>query len=290
MVPEWLVNVGGEALVVLEQSVSVELLQRVGVAAAVMLLGWVIAKVATGMLTRMLRRRVDAQGAMIARLLVYYGVMVVFGLAALQQLGVELSVLVGAAGVLTVAIGFAAQTSAANVISGLFLLGEQPFVIGDIIQVSGQTGEVVSIDLMSVKLRTFANLLVRVPNETLLKSEITNLTHFPIRRFDLQVRIRFGVDLTRARAVLKEVADAHPLSLDEPAPLILFVEFGESGAQVQFSVWAATPSYLDLANSIPDRVREAFEAEGIPFGVPERILHVASGAPVTAEQTAGTIR
>ena len=82
-----------------------------------------------------------------------------------------------AAGLLTVALGFAAQTSASNLISGLFLLGERPFVVGDVIRLaSGITGEVVGIDLLSVKIRTFDNLLVRVPNETLLKSELTNLT------------------------------------------------------------------------------------------------------------------
>src|SRR5690554_2408270 len=84
----------------------------------------------------------------------FYLVFLLFAVAALREAGFSLDVVLGAAGILTVAIGFASQTSASNIISGLFVVMEKPFEIGDTIEVDATIGEVVAIDLLSVKLRT----------------------------------------------------------------------------------------------------------------------------------------
>ena len=141
---------------------------------------------------------------------------------AMRELGFSLAVIMGAAGVLTVALGFASQTTASNLISGLFLIGERSFEIGDLIRVGTTTGEVLSIDALSVKLRTFDNLFVRIPNESLIKSEVTTLTRFPIRRLDLLLGVAYKEDIGRVQKVLTEVADRNPLCLDEPPPLFIF--------------------------------------------------------------------
>jgi len=218
----------------------------------------------------------DAQRAMILRRGAFYGIAGLFTASALMELGFDLSVLLGAAGILTVAIGFASQTSASNVISGLFLLGERPFAVGDIIRVNGTTGEVLSVDLLSVKLRTFDNLFVRIPNETMIKSEVTNLRRFPIRRVDLQIGVAYKEDLQAVRQVLMEVADRNPLCLEEPAPLIIFQGYGDSSINHQFSVWAKTENFLDLRNSIPIEIKEAFDEHGIEIPFPHRTLYTGS--------------
>jgi hypothetical protein len=117
----------------------------------------------------------------------------------MRQLGFDFTVLLGAAGIVTVAIGFASQTSASNLISGLFLVWRRRSGIGDIVTVDGVTGEVLSVDLLSTKLRTFDNLQVRIPNETMVKARITTLNRFPLRRVDLtsaslRVRPRAGAE------------------------------------------------------------------------------------------------
>ncbi len=196
-------------------------------------------------------RHAEASHRMLARRITFWAIVALGLVSAMNQLGFKLSVFLGAAGVLTVALGFASQTSASNLISGLFLIGERPFVVGDVVRVGEVTGEVLSIDLMSVKLRTFDNLFVRVPNETLIKSQIVNLTHFPIRRIDLPIGIAYKEDVGRVRDVLLRVADDNPLCLEEPRPLLMFLGFGDSSQDLQFSIWARRESFLELKTSNP---------------------------------------
>ena len=210
------------------------------------------------------------------RRLVSYGVYVATIVWFLRYVGFDLSVLLGAAGVLTVALGFASQTSASNLISGLFLMGEQPFVVGDIVRVGDTTGEVLSIDLMSVRLRTFDNLHVRIPNETMLKSNVTTLTKFPIRRIDMKVGVAYKEDLERVREICVDVADRNPLCLIEPRPLFVFLGYGDSALNFQFSVWAVRENYLDLLNSIHLELKRRFDEEGIEIPFPHRTLYAGS--------------
>ena len=225
---------------------------------------------------RLVAERLPEQQTQLARRLVYYLTLGLFLVAGLHQLGFQLSVLLGAAGVLSVAVGFASQTSASNLVSGLFLIFEQPFQIGDVIQVSGTTGEVLSIDLLSVKLRTFDNIFVRLPNESLIKSEVRTLTRFPIRRADLQVGVDYSSDLALVRETLLEVADRNPLCLDEPPPLIIFQGFGDSSLNFQFSVWAARENFLPLKNRIQEEIKAAFDERGIEIPFPHRTLYAGS--------------
>ena len=238
--------------------------------------GLVLARIAAAVTTKVTGSHLDAHAGMLARRAVYYLVLVLFLVSALRELGFNLGVLLGAAGILSVAVGFASQTSASNLISGLFLLGERPFAVGDVITVGNTTGEVMSVDLLSVKIRTFDNRFVRIPNETMIKSEVTTLTRFPIRRYDVQLGIAYKEDIARAREVLMTVADRNPLCLEEPKPLFIFLGFGDSALNFQFSVWAARENFLDVRNSIQEEIKLAFDDAGIEIPFPHRTLYAGS--------------
>ena len=240
------------------------------------LLGLLLARILSAGLVRMMAQQADVHQRMLIRRVSFYLIAGLFVASAMTELGFDMGVLLGAAGILTVALGFASQTSASNVISGLFLLGEKAFAVGEFIRVGNTTGEVMSIDLLSVKLRTFDNLYVRVPNENLVKSEITNLTRYPIRRVDLQIGVAYKEDMDHVRSVLMEVADRNPLSLEEPAPLFIYQGYGESALSLQFSIWATRETFLDLKNSIQIDIKNAFDEHGIEIPFPHRSLYTGS--------------
>lgn len=249
--------------------------QILPISKAVMLIvvGLLVARVASRAISKVAESRLETQQVLLLRRFLYYGIVALFLVAALHQLGFNLGVLLGAAGVLSVAIGFASQTSASNLISGLFLIAEKPFSIGDVIQIGSTTGEVLAIDLLSVKLRTFDNKFVRIPNESVIKSEVSTLTKFPIRRADLRIGVAYREDLEKVREVLLEVADRNLLCLDEPKPVFFLQGFGESSVDLQFSVWATGENYLELKNTIQIGIKNAFDEHGIEIPFPQRTMH-----------------
>jgi small-conductance mechanosensitive channel len=193
----------------------------------------------------------------------------------LEVLGFDLGVLLGAAGLVTVALGFAAQTSASNLISGIFLIFEGSFKVGDVIQVAGTVGTVISVDLLSVKVRTFDNLLVRIPNETLVKSELTNLTRYPLRRVDVVVTVPHETDLARVQAALFDAADDDPEFLEQPAPEVRILELNELGVRVQVLAWVATNNVVSGKTKLMAAVKAAFDRAQLRVATPERVVRLA---------------
>ena len=247
--------------------------------------GYLLARMVSRAAGRVLALHLDVHQSTLLRRVLFYGILGLVFASALHQLGFRLGVLLGAAGILTVALGFASQTSASNLISGLFLIAERPFQIGDMVQIGATVGEVLAIDLLSVKLRTRDNLFVRVPNETLVKTEVTNFSRFPIRRFDLQLGVAYKEDVTRVKGVLEAVADANPLCLEEPRPQLFFQQFGNSSVDLQFSVWALRENFMELRNGLPLEVKSAFDKQGIEIPFPHVSLYTGSAtAPFPVSQ------
>jgi small-conductance mechanosensitive channel len=222
-------------------------------------------------------KHLSEQSGMLVRKGVLYTAELILLAVVLNQLGFKLAALLGAAGIVGVAVGFAAQTSVSNIISGLFLISEKPFQVGDVISVGSNTGTVMSVDLLSVKVRTFDNRFIRLPNETIIKTEVTNLTRYPIRRIDLKLGVAYREDVRRVMALLEEIAVQNPLCLDEPRPLVSFQGFGESALELLFGVWCLQADYLELRNSILCEIKERFAAEGIELPFPQRTLYAGGG-------------
>lgn len=242
------------------------------------LVGWILAKLLSNAFVRTMQHRATPHQLLLGRRAIFYLVLMLFAISGFREMGFKLSVLLGAAGVLSVAIGFASQTSASNLISGLFLIGEGPFSIGDFIQVGQTEGEVLSIDLLSVKLRTADNLYVRIPNEQLIKTEVINLTRFPIRRLNLPIGIAYKEDISKVRAALLDVARQNPLCLDEPAPTIIVQGFGASSVDLMFYVWTRKENFLNMRDSIQEAIKRAFDDAGIEIPFNQISVNAGSGS------------
>ena len=187
-------------------------------------------------------------------------------------MGLNLGAILGAAGVAGIAVGFAAQTSLSNIISGFFMIGERPFELGDIIEVDGIAGTVDTIGLLALTLRTFDNRSVRIPNETLVKTQLINVTRHPIRRFNLDIGVAYDENIGHVLKVMQEVAETNLQSLNEPDPLIIFTGFGDSSLNFLLGAWCVQEDYGTLRNTLPRELKERFDKENIEIPFPHMTL------------------
>lgn len=234
------------------------------------------------MVKRSLRKQLSRQRMMlISRTIVYTGYIgIVF--IVIRELNYDLTALFGAAGVVGIVIGVASQTSIGNIISGLFLVSEKSFELGDVVRLGDKSGTVYSIDLLSIKIRTFDNLLIRIPNQTVISTELINVTRFPVRRLDFLIGVAYKEDLRKVKTVLENVARNNPLCLEEPEPVIIFKDFGASSIDLTFGVWFEKSNYTAVKNSVFIEVKEAFEREGIEIPFPQvRLYSQDTGNPVS---------
>lgn len=257
----------------LNDFLNTDMLIKLFRAVALLSIGYIVAKLMSRFSLRLIGKMFTSHTSQLIQRGTYYLIFMLFVFSALLELGFNLNVLLGAASVLTVAIGFASQTSASNFISGIFLMAERSFVIGDVIRVGNTVGEVLSIDLLSVKIRTFDNLFVRLPNESLIKSELTTLTKFPIRRLDMKIGVAYKENIKKVKDILEKVAFDNPLCLEEPKPLYIFQGFEDSSLSLQFSVWATKENFLELKNSMYEQIKNAFDQENIEIPFPHISLY-----------------
>ncbi len=227
-------------------------------------------------LNRYISRHYSPHYGMLTGKLVFFVGITILLITVLHEFGFSLTPLLGAAGILGIALAFASQTTATNIISGFFLVAEKSFVVGDVISVGGNVGVVYSIDTMSVKIRMFDNRFLRVPNETMIKSEYINITRFPIRRVDCKISVAYKEDLTRVSEILFDVAAKLPYSLQEPPPLLIFDKFGSSSIDLLFVAWARKENFLKLRNGLNMGIKERFDKEGIEIPFPHVSVYAGS--------------
>ena len=241
-----------------------------------LILGGLLASFAARAVTGFMEDRASRHHTVMVRRLVFYLILTIFVIAALREAGFSLDVVLGAAGILTVAIGFASQTSASNMISGLFLLLEKPFEMGNVIEVEATIGEVVAIDMLSVKLRTLDNLYVRIPNETLIKTRVVNRSRFAIRRVDLTVGIAYAEDVSRVEDILLGLARQNSNSLEEPRSFVLVTAFGPSSVDLQFSFWLPSNKVLEGKSEMMVAIKKALDEHGVEIPFPHTSVYAGS--------------
>lgn len=202
-----------------------------------------------------------------------YGVVILFLFIILAEFDINLTALLGTAGIIGVAIGFASQTSLSNIICGLFLISEKPFIIGDIVSINGTSGIIHAIDLMSVKVRTFDNKIIRFPNDMIFKTEVTNVTHNPLRRMNLKVGVAYKEDIRKVIAIIKELIEANQYCLDNPEPIVFLDEFGSSSLDIFIGVWLYNEHWLKIKESLLIEIKERFDQENIEIPFPHISLY-----------------
>lgn len=230
---------------------------------ALLIIGYVVSKKISHLLERAVEKRYSKHQAMLMGRLVFYGLFVLFSVSAVQQLGFNLSVLLGAAGVFTVALGFASQTAASNLVSGIFLLFEQPFKVGDVIVYKGLKGTVEAIDWLSTKIKTGDNKRIRIPNEGLNKSEITNLSAYPQKRDEILLTLSATQDIEKVKILLAQLCAENSAILVKPAVKILLTQWIEGhGLELKLIYWSKSELQV-VKDELLVAILKAFKAENI---------------------------
>lgn len=201
---------------------------------------------------------------------------------ALDMLGVNVMPFVAGAGVMGVAIGFAAKDTLSNLIAGILLIIDRPFEIGDRIEVwsapanSASWGDVIDIGLRATKIKTTDNIIIVIPNNEIMKRDIVNYT---LNSSKIRVRINIGVaydtPIEKAKSIALQEAARIEWICTDPPPKVVVRNFGESSVDLQLRVWIKDARQrMNTISAVTDQVKTAFDKEGIEIPFPKRDIRI----------------
>jgi small-conductance mechanosensitive channel len=174
--------------------------------------------------------------------------------------------------VLGIVIGFASQSIVGNLISGFFLVVERPIKIGDQINIDNNTGFVEDINAFSTIIRTFDGLYMRIPNQTVFTSNITNYVANVTRRFEYVVGIRYSDDADEAIRIIREIIDNEPFALKNPSASIFVDSLGDNSVNIIVRIWAPISEWFEMKTRLLWVIKKTLEEHGIEIPFPQRTV------------------
>lgn len=263
----------------------VRLLPLILVAAVIIAVSWIFAKLMARLLRRRLLRRSGSQllHEVMARaggiLVMFVGLYLVLRIAGLTQLALTL---VGGTGLIGLVLGIAFRDITENFLASLFLSLQQPFRVGDLVEIAGFTGYVERLTARTTVLMTLDGNQVQVPNSTVFKSTLRNFTSNPNRREDFIVGIGYDDSIPFSQDVALKVLAEHPAVLQEPEPMVLVENLGASTVNLRVYFWldGDQHSWLKVKSSVIRFVKRAYQDAGISMPDEAREMTFPQGVPV----------
>jgi len=248
----------------------------VAVVVFVMAFATIIAKIVTTNLRRALIDKMRRDQLELMLKIIYFGIIIIAFIAVLPALGLNFSGLLVAGGITGIILGFASQSVVSNLVSGIFLLWEKPVKIGDQISIDGVMGFVEDVNVLSTIIRTYDGLYVRIPNEKLFTSNITNYVAHIARRFEYVIGIRYSDDAEKAIKIIKKLIEEHPFVLKNPEPQVFVDNLGESSVNIIVRVWAPTTEWYSVKMEMLWKIKIELERNGIEIPFPQRVVWFAN--------------
>jgi small conductance mechanosensitive channel len=258
------------------------LLPNLAFALLILLASIYLAKLVSRLLEGALKRReasveITALLSMITR-----WTLIILGVITALQRFFDVTAFLTGLGIIGFSIGFALQDILKNFSAGVILLLQQPFKVGDSIEVSSFSGVVQTINIRTTELRTFDGRLVIIPNADLLANTIVNLTRADRRRIEIQVGVEYQSDLQLAQEALRTALQGVPGFLADPPPAIISETFGDSGINLRLYFWIdlSSTDLLQARDAAVKNIKAEFERRGlhIPYPTTTVILHPSTGS------------
>lgn len=243
-----------------------------------------LAKILSLYLRRSLKDRVSKDIRETVIKLLYYGILTIVFFSNLPLIGINPSGLLLAGGVAGIVLGFASQNIVGNLVSGVFLMAERPIKIGDQVQINDVSGYVTDIRIISTLIRTYDGLLVRIPNQQVFTTNITNIVGHPVRRFEYTIRIRYSDDANAAIFLIKDLIDKEPFALLNPSPSVFVNDLADSSVNITVRIWAPVNEWFGIKTRILWNIKQSLEENGIEIPLPQRIVRIQTDAKKIPEE------
>ena len=261
-------------LSVLEQLVVdfLNILPSLIAALVVFLIGLYLASIVKRIVSRRLEQRTkNPQPVQLISQIAYWLVVLAVTVISLQMVGFNLTAFLAGLGIIGFTVGFALQDVSKNFIAGLLLLLQQPFNVGETIEVVGYTGQVLSIDIRATQIRTLDGRIVMIPNGDVFVKPITNFSQAEFRRIEIKSEVTYKGDPETVRQTALQAISAIPGLRDDPPPKVWLQIFGTSTIDLITYYWIDTnqTSLTAAKDAGVEAIKEAFE--GAEIGIPSTV-------------------
>lgn len=255
---------------------AINLLPRIFTAALIVAASLYLARLISKLFEKVLeRRKADSEVTQLLTRLVYWAILTIGLITALQRF-FDVTAFLAGLGILGFTVGFALQNIMQNFVAGIILLVQQPFSVGDSIEVEDRGGTVLAINLRTTEMRTWDGRIVIIPNSDVLSHTITNLTRARNRRIEIPLGISYNSDPETARRAILEAIESVPGYLNEPQAMVVFNSFGDSSIGMTAYFWIDTDEVGVFAaqDAALTGIKQALERQRIEIPYPIRTVYL----------------
>ncbi|QYY35436.1 mechanosensitive ion channel domain-containing protein [Ruficoccus sp. ZRK36] len=241
----------------------------------ILIVGRILAKFICKIFRKVLTaRKVEAAVISFCSNVLYFILLAIAIIAALEEVGINTTSAVAIVGACTVAIGFALKDSLGNFAAGVMILVFKPFRVGDFIQAAGISGSVVELSVFETQFKTPDNKKIVVPNGQITSGPITNFSAHDTRRMDLVVGVSYEDDLRKVQAVLEDILNNDECVLKDPTYTIGVLEMADSSVNFAVRPWVNSSDYWPTFFRLNMTIKLRFDEEGISIPFPQQDVHL----------------
>lgn len=243
---------------------------------AILIIGFWIAKIASNIISKTFKKaKSDEAMAGFVVSCVKFAIKLIVIIAAIAALGVNITSIITALGAAGITIGLAMQDTLSNFASGILILYNRPFVIGDYVEIDGSSGTVKHVELMTTTLTTADNKEIILPNSRITSNKVINYTHLEARRLDMQFSVAYGTDAAAAKQAILNVCENSDYRIAEAAaPVVGINNFGSSAIVFDMRMWIKASDYWAAYYDTQEKILAEFARCGIVIPFDQLDVHI----------------